>query len=212
MKIYLTNELKFKGVQNLVLNELIFYDFKVDLNFYDALIITSKNAIKALKKTKSILNFDLKVYAVGKNTAKEAFNLGFKNIKYPKLSYASNLYEEFKEELKDKKCLYLRAKELSSNLVQKLLEQNINLTQIIAYENVYKKPDFCITHPCIIIFTSPSCVNNFFKTYDIKKEDYLIAIGQSTAKKLLKYDNVLVCENPNLEECIQIAKNLKINL
>ncbi|QWU80389.1 uroporphyrinogen-III synthase [Campylobacter novaezeelandiae] len=212
MQIYLTNELEFKEVQNLILNELIFYDFKVDLNLYDALIITSKNAIKALKKTKSILNFDLKVYAVGENTAKEAFNLGFKNVKYPKLSYASNLYEEFKEELRDKKCLYLRAKELSSNLVQKLLGQNVNLTQIIAYENIYKKPNVCITHPCIVIFTSPSCVNYFLKTYDIKEEDYLIAIGESTAKQLLKYNNVLVCKNPNLEECIQIAKNLKANL
>lgn len=212
MQIYLTNELEFKEVQNLILNELIFYDFKVDLNLYDALIITSKNAIKALKKTKSILNFDLKVYTVGENTAKEAFNLGFKDVKYPKLSYASNLYEEFKEELRDKKCLYLRAKELSSNLVQKLLDQNINLTQIIAYENIYKKPNVCITHPCIVIFTSPSCVNYFLKTYDIKEEDYLIAIGQSTAKQLLKYNNVLVCKNPNLEECVQIAKNLKMNL
>nr|WP_325176454.1 uroporphyrinogen-III synthase [Campylobacter novaezeelandiae] len=159
-----------------------------------------------------MLNFDLKVYAVGENTAKEAFNLGFKKVKYPKLSYANNLYEEFKEELRDKKCLYLRAKELSSNLIQKLLDQNVNLTQIIAYENIYKKPNVCITHPCIVIFTSPSCVNYFLKTYDIKEEDYLIAIGQSTAKQLLKYNNVLVCKNPNLEECIQIAKNLKANL
>ena len=49
MKIYLLNETPFKGVENLVLSEIIFYDFVVNLSFYDALICTSKNALKALQ-------------------------------------------------------------------------------------------------------------------------------------------------------------------
>ncbi|EBH4174115.1 uroporphyrinogen-III synthase, partial [Campylobacter jejuni] len=49
MKIYLLNETPFEGVENLILNEIIFYDFSVDLNLYDALICTSKNALKALQ-------------------------------------------------------------------------------------------------------------------------------------------------------------------
>ena len=34
-------------MENLILNEIVFYDFSVDLSLYDALICTSKNALKA---------------------------------------------------------------------------------------------------------------------------------------------------------------------
>ncbi|EAC1251998.1 uroporphyrinogen-III synthase, partial [Campylobacter jejuni] len=52
MKIYLLNETPFEGVENLILNEIVFYDFSVDLSLYDALICTSKNALKALQHAK----------------------------------------------------------------------------------------------------------------------------------------------------------------
>ena len=56
MKIYLLSETPFEGVENLILNEIVFYDFSVDLSLYDALICTSKNALKALKKEKKLTN------------------------------------------------------------------------------------------------------------------------------------------------------------
>ncbi len=55
MKIYLLNETPFEGVENLILNEIVFYDFSVDLSLYDALICTSKNALKALQHAKITL-------------------------------------------------------------------------------------------------------------------------------------------------------------
>ncbi len=54
MKIYLLNETVFEGVENLVLNEIVFYDFGVNLDEFDALLCTSKNALKALKKQKIV--------------------------------------------------------------------------------------------------------------------------------------------------------------
>ncbi len=113
MKIYLLNETPFEGVENLILNEIVFYDFSVDLSLYDALICTSKNALKALQHAKITLNFKLNLYAVGQSTAQYAKNLGFKKIKIPSKAYGKDLFLEFKEELKMQKCLYLRAKSLN---------------------------------------------------------------------------------------------------
>ncbi|EEU7225947.1 uroporphyrinogen-III synthase, partial [Campylobacter jejuni] len=107
MKIYLLNETPFEGVENLILNEIVFYDFSVDLSLYDALICTSKNALKALQHAKITLNFKLNLYAVGQSTAQYAKNLGFKKIKIPSKAYGKDLFLEFKEELKMQKCLYL---------------------------------------------------------------------------------------------------------
>lgn len=52
MDIYLLNSTPFEGIKNLVLNEIIFYDFSINLTEFDALIITSKNVLKALKQIK----------------------------------------------------------------------------------------------------------------------------------------------------------------
>ncbi|HDZ5064930.1 TPA: uroporphyrinogen-III synthase [Campylobacter jejuni] len=208
MKIYLLNESPFEGVENLILNEIVFYNFSVDLSGYDALICTSKNALKALQNANIVLNFKLNLYAVGQSTAQYARNLGFKKIKIPSKAYGKDLFLEFKEELKTKKCLYLRAKNIVSTLNLDLKNAGVDLDEIIVYENVFKKSDKKLTHPAIFIFTSPLSVENFLKFYSLKEQDKVVAIGQSTAKKLLNFKNLFICENQNLQECVKLARTL----
>ncbi|ENY6719857.1 uroporphyrinogen-III synthase [Campylobacter jejuni] len=208
MKIYLLNEAPFEGVENLILNEIVFYDFSVDLSLYDALICTSKNALKALQHAKITLNFKLNLYAVGQSTAQYAKNLDFKKIKFPSKAYGKDLFLEFKEELKTQKCLYLRAKNIVSTLNLDLKNAGVDLDEMIVYENVFKKGDKKLTHPAIFIFISPLSVENFLKFYSLKEEDKVVVIGQSTAKKLLNFKNLYICENQSLLECVKLAKTL----
>ncbi len=208
MKIYLLNETPFKGVENLILNEIKFYDFSVNLNDFDALICTSKNALKALEKAKIILNLNINLYAVGQSTAEFAKSLGFKNIKIPKAAYGKNLFNEFKEELKDKKCLYLRAKNIASALNLDLQNYGVNLSEIIVYENIFKKGEKKLEQPAIFIFTSPLSVENFLQNYFLRDDDKVIAIGQSTAKKLVNFKNIYICEKQNIKACVNLAKSL----
>lgn len=209
MQIYLLNERKFQGVQNLVLNEIVYYDFTIDLNEFDALIITSKNALKALEKSKNVLNLELKIYAVGQSTANFASKLGFKNVNFPKKSYANELVKEFCSELKGQKCLYLRAKKIASNLNTDLRALGVDLTEIIVYENIDKAlKDFKLIQPCIFIFSSPSSVENFLKNFKFHPKDTIIALGQSTASKLKAYENLIICEKQNLNDCVAMAKNI----
>lgn len=208
MKIYLLNETPFEGVENLILNEIVFYDFSADLSLYDALICSSKNALKALKNANITLNFELNLYTVGQNTAQYAKNLGFKKIKIPSKAYGKDLFLEFKEELKTQKCLYLRAKNIVSTLNLDLKNAGVDLDEIIVYENVFKKGDKNLIHPAIFIFTSPLSVENFLKFYSLKEQDKVVVIGQSTAKKLLNFKNLFICENQSLLECVKLAKTL----
>ncbi|EPM7059583.1 uroporphyrinogen-III synthase [Campylobacter coli] len=208
MKIYLLNETVFEGVENLVLNEIVFYDFGVNLDEFDALLCTSKNALKALKKTKNSLNLDINVYAVGQNTAQFAKDMGFKKVQFAPKSYGSEFFNHFKEELKNQKCLYLRAENIASTLNLDLRTYGVDLQEIIVYKNVFKKSKQTILHPAIFIFTSPLSVENFFKQYDLKKEDKVIAIGQSTAKKLTHLDNLFISSKQDLKECVKLAKSL----
>ncbi len=209
MQIYLTNETKFEGVINLILNEIKFASFKLNLSEFNALIITSKNALKALEINKIKLDLNINTYAVGQKTADYALSLGFKNVKFASKAYGDELFTQFKDELKSQKCLYLRAEKIASNLSELLLQNNINLTQIIAYKNTFKHCDIELQSPCIVIFSAPSSVEFFFKNYKLDKNDKSIAIGKSTAKALQKYYiNPILPHSQTLEECVILARKL----
>ena len=205
--IYLVGKQRFKGVKNLILSEIKLCEFSVDLRDFDALIITSKNALLALKSSQSVLDFSVAVYAVGEKSAKMAQNLGFLNVKIPPKAYGKDLFEAFKNELKGKKCLYLRAKKIASNLDELLLNEGVNLTQIIAYENAPKpiSQGFKLKRPAVFIFTAPSSVKNFLAHFSLDKNDKCVAIGQSTASALrdilgCNFDDKKDLKSENLSE------------
>lgn len=103
--------------------------------------------------------------------------------------------------------MYLRAKNIVSTLNLDLKNVGVDLDEVIVYENVFKKGDKKLTHPAIFIFTSPLSVK-ILKFYSLKEEDKVVVIGQSTAKKLLNFKNLYICENQSLLECVKLAKTL----
>ncbi|TKX33103.1 uroporphyrinogen-III synthase [Campylobacter aviculae] len=210
MPIYLLNKAPFEGVKNLILNEIIFFNIDINLSLYDALICTSKNALIALQENKIPLNLDIEIYTIGESTACFAKKLGFKNIKIAKKSYGSEFFKEFKEELKNKKCLYLRAKIIASTLNSDLKNNGIDLDEVIVYENIFKPSNEKLIHPSIFIFTSALSVENFFKNYSLHEDDIAISIGKSTAKKLSNFKNLFVCEKQSIENCVTLAKELSL--
>nr|WP_215728839.1 uroporphyrinogen-III synthase [Campylobacter vulpis] len=211
VKIYLLNEAKFEGVENLILNEIKFFDFNVNLKDFNALILTSKNALKALEKAKIELDFTLQIYAVGEKTAKEAKKLGFTKIKIPSLAYGKTLFDEFKEELKGRKCLYLRGKNIASRLNEDLRNYGVKLKELIVYENVFKPCKIELKQPAIFIFSSPLSALNFLKSYKAHPKDVFIAIGLSTAKALKDFKCHLAKE-PTIKACVDLARLYKTSL
>ncbi|EPX7555145.1 uroporphyrinogen-III synthase [Campylobacter lari] len=212
MMIYFIGDKKFDGVKNIRLNKIKYFDFEVNLKEFDCLIISSKNALKALILSKNKIDFDIKIYAVGKKSAEFAKELGFKNVKYPSKAYGKNLASEFLPEFKNKKCLYLRARQIGSRLDENLLKDGIFLKQIIVYENIAIKPnknELNIFHPSVFVFSAPSSVENFFKFFNLEENDKAVVIGQSTALKLSNFKNLYVCKEQNLDSCIKLAKSLE---
>lgn len=208
--IYLIGKGRFSGVKNIVVSAIKFMPFCVDLKGFDALIITSKNALRALGQSKSELNYAVALYAVGFETAKCAKQMGFTHIKIPPKAYGKDLTKAFKEELRDKKCLYLRAKTIASNLDDELINAGANLSQIIAYENTYCPPKKLakIEKPAVFIFTSPLSVTNFLKSYELSVDDKCVAIGETTAKALPPNQSVFIPAKQSIKACVELARTL----
>ena len=191
--IYLVSHTPNNRVKNLRVCEIKFHKFSVDLSKFDALVVTSKNSIKALKFN-SINLANLEVFSIGEGSTKEALNFGFTKIYTAKNSHGDEFASEIAPLLKGKKTLFLRAKEVVSDVFGILQNGGVNLIEIIAYENV--------------IFTSPSNVDGFLRNFELDLSYKIIAIGKKTAISLKNFPNIIVSKTQSIEDCIEIAKNL----
>ena len=208
-KIYLLNDDKYEGVTNLPVIKINFFDKKIDLGQYDALIFTSKNGVRAIDKIDKRWR-EKEIYSIGKGTSKEIQKYDANLAYTAKNSYGDLFASEIKEKLKDKKVLFLRAKEVTSKLNQILLETGINLKEEIVYETtcrVYKQeiPSF---DDAVVIFTSPSTIKCFFKNFNWNSTCRAVCIGKVTAKAMptnLKYD---IPKKQTIQSCIELAKIL----
>ena len=110
-KIYLLNEQKFDGVENLEVFEIEYLKFDLDLEKYDALVFTSKNAIFSLEEN-GINWKSTPSYVIAPKTADIAKKFGA-NIAFIGFSgHGNDFAYELIPYLKDKKILYVRALKL----------------------------------------------------------------------------------------------------
>ncbi|MDO5045493.1 uroporphyrinogen-III synthase [Campylobacter sp.] len=209
--IYLVGSNSFyKGVKTLKLNEISFFKFDVDLSKFEALVITSKNSIKALEFNQTKIDENLQIYAIGEASAKAAKQIGFKKIYIGENSHGKEFASEILPLLKDKKTLYLRAKKTVSNLGGILEEASVDITQIVAYENVCLKVEAELKPQpkSVIIFTAPSAVKNFISNFGWDESYKAVSIGKTTSEELAKFTTAITSEIQSVESCIRLAKTL----
>lgn len=206
-KIYLLNEQKHQGIENLEVFQIEYIKSDIDLKKYDALVFTSKNGVKAINS----FNQDWKnisSYAIAQKTANTIIRLGGVVEFIGNSGHGNDFAYELKNVLKDKKVLYVKALKTVSNLPNILKENGIFLDEIIAYKTSCKKSNIILEENSIFIFTSPSSVECFFKQYSWKNSYKAIVIGKTTAEFLPSNVNYEISSQTSVEECIKLAKQL----
>lgn len=209
-EIYLISHTQNQAVKNLKVCEIEFLKFSVDLSKFEALVITSKNSIKALKFN-NIKKVNLKVFSIGDSSTKEALKYGFSDIYTAKNSHGNEFANEIASFLKDKKTLFLKAEKTVSDVGGILIKNGAILTKITAYKNNFLNLDESLKPPLgsILIFSSPSNVEGFIKNFGKIDESYkVVVIGNATAKLLSSHKNLIISEKQSIDECLKLAKNL----
>ncbi|NOX16001.1 MAG: uroporphyrinogen-III synthase [Epsilonproteobacteria bacterium] len=208
-KIYLLNSDKFENIMNLPVIKINFFNKVVNLDLYDAIIFTSKNAIRAI----NAINQEWKnrdIYSIGQGTSKEIKLHNATPIYTAKNSYGDSFAQEISKSLRGKKILFLRAKKVTSNLNTTLKDLGIDLDEIVVYETVcqrynnHKKPE----KDSVIIFTSPSTVNCFFKNFTWDESYKAVVIGKVTAKAMPDDIDIFYAKEQTLKSCVQTANSL----
>lgn len=209
--IYLvSSDVKFDDVKTLVLNEIKFSDFNVDLSEFDALVITSKNALGALKFNKILPRESLQIYAIGEASAEAARKFGFAQIYVGKNAHGDEFAREIASLVKNQKTLFLRAQKTASSVGKILRESGCELTEIIAYKNVAKHVNSELKPPkgSVIIFTAPSAVRNYIENFGWDESYKAVAIGKTTALELEKFTKPVISSEQNINSCVTLAKTL----
>jgi len=210
-KIYLTNNQKFQGIENLEVFKIKHLPSNIDLQKYDALIFTSKNAIFSINS----FNKDWKninSYCIGEKTSQIVLENGGRVFFASNGSSGNKFAKQLISLLKNKKNLYVRAQKVVSNLAEILKSNNIDIDELIAYKIVCNNININIENNSTIIFTSPSSITCFLKNFQWNKTLKAIVIGKTTAKYLPNNIKYKTSSKTSVEECINLAREFDFNV
>jgi len=204
-EIFLCSPKKVEGINALPMIEFKRLKNNISLKEYDSIIFTSKQAIIFTNEiTKEWL--DKKILAVGTATAKLAKELGAKDIYYPKEFYGKELAKDITEKFKNSKVLYIRPKVVSFDSKSFLEKAGIFIEEVILYETICKGySNIQLPKGSIIVFTSPSTIECFFKSFKWDSSFLAVVIGKSTLQKLPKNIIAYIAKMQTIDSCIEKA-------
>ncbi|KAB7887980.1 uroporphyrinogen-III synthase [Poseidonibacter ostreae] len=204
--IFLLNDKKVQWAKNIPLFKITFINKEIDFTKYDAIVFTSKNAIKAInsinKNWKKIPS-----YVISEQTAKLVKDLDGKLEYISKTKHGNEFAYEILNLLKGKKVLYLRGEEIVSDFLEIMKDNSIDCKDEIIYKNSFNEKVKKVKIPknSKIIFTSPSTVKYFFKIFSWDKSYKAISIGKTTAQYIPKDINTVIADNTSFKSCVNKA-------
>ncbi len=172
----------------------------------DTLMFTSKQAVK----TADAIDKRWREYpsvAIGGATKKQIESLGGTVIYHPKHFYGETLAEDIAAFFADRKILYLRPEEVSFDAKGFLAKKGIVLQEQVIYETrciAYSK-EKAPEPGAIIIFTSPSTIRCFFKSFRWDESYTAVVIGDATREHLPENVDFAVADEPLIASCIAKA-------
>nr|WP_320119631.1 uroporphyrinogen-III synthase [uncultured Marinifilum sp.] len=172
-----------------------------------AWIFTSRNAVKSLLPILSqiSINEDKKIYAVGLKTAAQLEKSGLHAI-VPS-SHNARALVKLMAQNKEESYTYFCGNIRKNTIVNFFQDQEIDYQEIECYQTKLVQPDINIDLFDAICFCSPSAVNSFFKKYKLSNPVPCIAIGHSSAVKLLDYtEHVVMSDTANIKSMLEICK------
>lgn len=205
----------FNDVDNIVTNDIHFLDYDIDFDDVDALIFTSKNAIKSLLYNSNRLNNYkwrmIDSFVFGKTSAKYLKDNGGKVVFVKSDGSGNDFAMELLDLLRNKKALYLRAKVVVSKLVHILESNDINISEKIVYESKIKNINPLLKPPpnSILIFSAPSVYKAFLANFSWDETYIAIAIGDTTLSSFSKDIVSVKSSKQTIESCIEIARTIQ---
>ncbi len=208
--IYLLSPTRRSGVHHLPMIRFETISQDIDFSGYDGLILTSKQGVKALDEVSEGAWRALPAAAIGEMTAAEISARGAEVLYVASKAYGDVLAKELAARFKGFRWLYPRPKVVVSKIAADLAAAGVSVEEKVIYETV------CVDYGsdqrpkpgAILIFTSPSIVQCFLKSFGWDDTWRAVAIGKKSAQVFEKDIPVCMSDSPSIDDAIEMARFL----
>ncbi len=205
-RIFLFSKTPYPGVNHIPILQIDYLQPSIDFSSYDYIIATSKESLTALDKIgdwKSI-----PILAISQSTAKYAQEAGAKLMATAE-GYGEDIVTLIKKKYGGLKALYPHAKVVAFDIEEGLKAFDIEVDSFIVYQtSCSDTPIVALPADAVCIFTSPSAVKCFEKSYVFLPSYKVVCIGETTRSALPQGVHAIISENTSVQSTIESAKKL----
>ncbi len=206
--IYLFSKTTHPDVNHVPILNTTFLQPDIDFDNYDAIVLTSKQAVTALEKISSewkkipALSIASKTEVMVRETGGVLLDRGD--------GYGDGLDAIIVKRYATKHWLYPRPKVVASDFKERVEAQGVVIDDVVVYETTCNEACQYIDLPdnAILIFTSPFTIACFLKFFTFKSSYKVVVIGKTTAKALPEAVVYVMPEKPDVDACVRLAQQL----
>lgn len=204
--IFLFSKTSYPGVNHVPILQVNYLQPSIDFSFFDYIIATSKEIFTALDQIGSWKH--LPVLAISDSTAQVALQKGAKILDIAD-GYGKDIVALIKAKYSDLKALHPHAKVVAFDIEEALKENDVSINSFTVYETSCSQTKLpALPLDAICIFTSPSSVRCFLKSYQFLPTYQVVCIGETTASQLPEGINFVISETTSVPSTIERAESL----
>ena len=206
--IFLFSKTSHPDVTHIPILNTLFLEPAINFDDYDAIVLTSKQAVTALEKISPKWR-GVPALSIASKTEEMVRSAGGTLLDRGN-GYGDSLDDIIVKNYADLRWLYPRPKVVASNFKERVKERGIVMDDVVVYETSCNQTcrDMELPENAVLIFTSPFTIECFLELYEFKTSYQVIAIGATTAKALPAEVKHLMPDTPNVDACVALAKQL----
>ena len=185
-----------------------FFRPEVDFTRYDAIVLTSKQAVTALDNIGPGWT-EVPVLTIADKTGEMALASGA-TLMSRGGGYGDTLAEIIINGYPDKKWLYPRPETVASDFGEKVRNAGVFIEDAVVYKTTCNPEagTLEIEDDAVLIFTSPFTIDCFLHYYAFKPTHEVVAIGKTTRSALPEGVESCMPERPSVETSVRLAQSL----
>ncbi|MGB5966172.1 MAG: uroporphyrinogen-III synthase [Sulfurimonadaceae bacterium] len=206
--VFLFSKTSHPDVTHIPILKTLFLQPTINFDDYDAIVLTSKQAVLALEKISPKWR-KIPALSIASKTEEMVKNAGGTLLERGN-GYGDSLDDIIVRKYASLRWLYPRPKVVASNFKERVKERGIVMDDVIVYETSCNTVcrDIELPDDAILIFTSPFTIECFLELNEFKESYQVIAIGTTTAKALPDNVKYFMPDEANVNACVQLAKTL----
>ena len=206
--IFLFSKTSHPDVTHIPILATRFFQPEIDFSAYDAIVLTSKQAVTALEKISSEWRV-LPALCVASKTADAVEKAGGKLLEAGD-GYGDSLVDIIIDNYASYRWLYPRPTVVASDFKERVSQAGVRMDDIIVYETYCNQAcrDIKLPEDAILVFTSPSAITCFMKFFNFKPGYRVVVIGKTTAKALPKNIKYQMPDLPTVDASVLLAEKL----